>query len=301
MPLAWRDTMTLREPDLDHEHKLIILSVNALEKAHDAGDAAAIQRLFSWVLPHLKKHFEEEEAHFEKIRYLRRFHHKQLHAGLLERAEEIHRTFLQATDDIGRLEAAAALHTFFEDYVIGHVMEEDVKAKPGAKRPEISAATPPSSEVSMIGLEHQSEQAREERQQKRNSDVDYYLPPHLEHLLKRIEFVIPDLPPVGEGFTSFQALCEAAIFRRLDRVLLFFRRHNADLKRELPPLFLSSEKFREKFHAALSKLVLPLLWESRQVRLASSSLDLAQTDTENFWTSIEPTLRAEIIDRKSVV
>lgn len=292
MPLAWRDTMGMREPDLDHEHKLIILSVNALEKAHDSGDAAAIQRLFSWVLPHLKKHFEEEEAYFERIRYLRRFHHKQLHAGLLERVEEIHRTFSQAADDTGRLDAAAALHTFFEEYVFEHVMEEDIRAKPGAKRPEPPL---PSSEASMIGLEHKSEQAREERQTQRNSDVEYHLPPHLEHLLKRIEFVIPDLPPVESGFTSFQALCEAAIFRRLDRVLLFFRRHNSELRRELPPLFLSTEKFRGKFHAALSKLVLPLLWESRQVRLASSSLDLAQTDTENFWTSIEPTLRAEIM------
>ena len=144
-------------------------------------------------------------------------------------------------------------------------------------------------------LDEQSEQAREERQSKRNSDVEYHLPPHLEHLLKRIEFVTPDLPPVEGNFPSFPALCEAAIFRRLDRVLLFFHRHNSDLRRELPPLFLSSAKFREKFHDALRKLVFPLLWDSRQVRLASSSLDLAQIDSENFWTRIEPTLRAEIM------
>ena len=292
MPLAWRDTMSMDESDLDHEHKLIILSVNALEKAHDAGDVAAIQRLFSWVLPHLKRHFEEEEAHFERIRYLRRFQHKQLHAELIGRAEEIHRRFSQAADDDERLETAAALHTFFEDYVFGHVMEEDVKVKHGAKQAEQSSK---SSEVSMIVLDQQSELAREQRRHKRSSDLEYHLPPQLEHLLKRIEFTIPELPPVEGEFSSFPALCESAIFRHLDRVLLFFHRSNPELRRELPPLFLSSAKFREKFHAALRELVLPLLWDSRQVRLASSSLDLAQIDTENFWTSIEPTLRAEIM------
>lgn len=288
MPFAWRDTMSMAETDLDHQHKLIIQSLNALDKANRDREAAAVHMLFAKLLPYLKKHFEEEEAYFERIRYPRRYGHKQLHAELLRAAGDIHRHFMQATDDAGRFAAAADLQAFLKDYLFRHVAKEDMAARQAAKPDR-------SSEQSMMELNRQSEEMRAQRLQKRNSDIEYQLPAHLEHLLKRIEFVAPGMPPKAGEFPSFQALCDSAIFRRLDEVLLFFQRSNPDLRRELPPFFLSSPKFREKFQAAIRKFVLPSLWDSRQVRLAAASLDLDKIDNENFWTSIEATLRAEIM------
>jgi len=289
MPFAWRDTMGMGVSDLDAQHKLIIHSLNALEKAIRDRETAAIHTLFSRLLPFFKKHFAEEEAYFEKIKYPRRLQHKQLHAELLRVAADIYQQFMRAADDGGRLAAAADLQTFFEDYLVKHVIKEDMAAKPPAKQDQIS-------DKSIMTLNQESEDARAQRVQLRNSDLEYALPQHLEHLLKRIEFVVPEPPEPRGEFPSFQALCESAIFRRLDTVLLFFQRYNPDLRRELAPFFLSSPKFREKFQAAISKHVLPVLWESRQVRLAATSLDLAKIDNDNFWTMIEPTLRAEIMN-----
>jgi hemerythrin-like metal-binding protein len=288
MPIVWRDSLSINEPHIDHQHKSIINTRNVLERARHEKDAAAIFKVFQVLLPYFKKHFLEEEKYYEAIKYPRRDWHKQVHAQLVEQAEEIYRTFARATDDDGRLAAAGALQQFLEDYIFGHIVKEDLKVKPYTK---LDTTSP----VSMIVLAEQSQQAYEERVQARTKDLEYHLPAHLAHLLNRIEFVVPVLPPPQKDFTSFQALCESAIFRRLDRVLLFFHRYNPELRRELPPLFLSSQPFREKFQAALKKLVLPLLWESRQVRLAASSLDLTTLDDESFWFNIGHTLRADIM------
>jgi len=116
-----------------------------------------------------------------------------------------------------------------------------------------------------------------------NPDVEYYLPPHLSHLLKRLDYVVPVLPPPEGGFPSFDKLCEAAICRRVDKVLVFFQRHNPAVVRELPPIFLTSPEFAEKFRAAIGKLVFPIIWESRQVRMLSTSFEWATADTDSFW------------------
>jgi hemerythrin-like metal-binding protein len=288
MPIVWRDTMSLNEPHLDHQHKLVVNTLNVLEKACREKNQAAIHLVFSNLLPYFRKHFQEEEAFFEQVKYPRRDWHKQVHAQLLQQADDINGRFRMASDDEGRLAAAGALQLFVEDYIFGHMVKEDLKAKPYTK-------IDTSSEVSMVVLHEQAEEAREQRKQLREKDLEYHLPPHLEHLLKRIEFVVPEFPEPKKDFTNFQALCESAIFRRLDRVLMFFHRYNPDLRRELPPFFLSSSKFREKLHAALRAQIFPMLWESRQVRLAASSLDLTTLDDESFWTRIEGTLRADIM------
>jgi hypothetical protein len=147
----------------------------------------------------------------------------------------------------------------------------------------------------MMALDEKANEADDRRRARRDRDVEYRLPDHLTYLLKRIEFDVPDLPPTVGGFSSFEALCESAIFRRVDRVLLFFHRRNPELTRELPPFFLGSPAFRERFHEAQRQLILPSLKESRQIHMAASSLDLATLDNENFWTQIEPTLRANIM------
>lgn len=288
MAIAWRDTMSINEPYLDHQHKLIINTLGVLEKAQQQRNEAAIHTVFSNLLPYFKKHFQEEEQFFEQIKYPRRDWHKQLHAALLQKAEAIYRQFSQAAEEEGRLAAAAALHGFIQDYIFDHMATEDIKAKPYTK---LDA----SSTISMVVLHEQSEQAYNQRRQQREQDIEYHLPPHLAHLLKHIEFLVPELGPPQGDFETFEALCESAIFRRLDRVLLFLQRRNAEQRPELPPPFLLSHHFREKFHTALRELVLPTLWDSRQVRLAASSIDLSGIDNESFWTRIEPTLRADIM------
>jgi hemerythrin-like metal-binding protein len=287
MSIAWRDTMSVNDPHLDHQHKLIINTLAVLEKGRTQRNSAAIFTVFSNLLPYFKKHFKEEEEFFDRINYPQRDWHKSVHQGLIQEAEKIYGLFARAPDDESRFAAATMLEGFIQDYIFGHMVKEDIKARPFTR-------IDPSSDISVVVLHERSEEAYRQRRQRRDSDIEYHLPPHLEHLLKRIAFDVPELAPPQGDFETFQALCESAIFRRLDRVLLFFQRRNTEMRRELPPLFLLSHHFRPKFQAAIRELIFPTLWQSRQVRLAAASLDLSGIDNESFWTRIEPTLRADI-------
>jgi len=288
MPIVWREALSLTEPHIDQQHKSIINSLNALEKARHEKDRATIGTLFANLLPYFRKHFKEEEHYFDEIAFPHRDSHRQLHTALLGRCEELQFAYSRASDEGGRMAAVDGLQSFLAEYLVEHVLKEDLKAKPFLKRDGGGAS-------SMMALDERAKEDDERRRARRERDVEYRLPDHLAYLLKRIEFDVPDMPPPVGGFTSFEALCEAAIFRRLDRVLLFFHRRNPELKRELPPFFLGSPQFRAKFHEAQRQLILPLLKDSRQIHLAASSLDLKTLDDENFWTMIEPTLRANIM------
>lgn len=127
-------------------------------------------------------------------------------------------------------------------------------------------------------------------------DISYALPPHLAHLLRRIQWQGGELPPPAAGFADFDALCTAAILRRIDRVLVFFQRSNAEVDRQLPPPFLLSPKFAAKFHDVVRALVLPSLLDSRQVRLLAASLDPAKVNADSFWELASPVLKTSLLD-----
>lgn len=128
-----------------------------------------------------------------------------------------------------------------------------------------------------------------------DKDVEYWLPPHLAHLLKRIEYTVPALPPPQANFADFDSLCEAAITRRIDKALVFFHRHNPAAIREIPPFFLASEEFAKKFHEEVRRFIYPQFRDSRQVRMLSTSLDLSKVDAENFWDHLMPELREKLL------
>lgn len=128
-----------------------------------------------------------------------------------------------------------------------------------------------------------------------NQDTEYWLPPHLAHLLRRLEYVVPDLPPPEANFKDFDSLCEAAVFRRIDRILVFFRRHNPTVIREIPPFFLAADEFAVKFKDAVRRFIYPQFRSSRQVRLLSTSLDLSRTDAETFWEHAPPALKEKLL------
>ncbi len=136
--------------------------------------------------------------------------------------------------------------------------------------------------------------ARESPAPKDGKDVEYWLPPHLAHLLARIECVTPDLPP-PEKFSTFDELCLAAIYSRIDNVLVFFQRHNSTLHRELPPIFLFSAEFSAKLRQAIAKFIYPYIKDSRQIRVFATNVDLSKIDSRTFWDSVDDTLKSKLL------
>jgi len=154
------------------------------------------------------------------------------------------------------------------------------------------AAPPPSPAAPVVAAPPTTGAPRDAR----DKDVTYALPPELAHLLKHIEYDAPEPPPPLGGFTRFDDLCEAAILRRIDRVVTFFHRRNAGLERGLPPIFLLSPLFAEKFRQAVIRFILPGILGSRQVRMLAASLDCASVDTDTFWDNVPSLLKASILE-----
>lgn len=288
MPIVWRDMFSIGAPHLDQQHRSIISTINMLEKAREARSLPIVEKIYPSVVPFFTKHFRDEEAYFAERHMPERDEHRRLHAELLNRAEGLTRAFQQAADEEAGFAAAAALERFLADYLVGHVVKEDVRLAADKEEPQAPS--------SMMALHEKTEEEHARRREERVKDLHYDLPIHLQYLLKRLDYSAPEPEPPRNAFPSFELLCESAILRRLDKVLLFFQRHNPELKRELPPFFLSSPQFRVKLQEAVRRFILPLVSESRQIRTLAASLDLSKVDDEGFWGLINNTLKASILD-----
>lgn len=121
-------------------------------------------------------------------------------------------------------------------------------------------------------------------------DLEYYLPPHLAHLLRHIQYDEPSPPPPPGGFTSFDQLCLAALNHRIDRVLTFFHKNNPTVTRLLPPPFLLSPDFAGRFKQVVEHMIFPRIANSRQLRLLASNIDLSK-DAESFWDHINDSMK----------
>jgi hypothetical protein len=136
------------------------------------------------------------------------------------------------------------------------------------------------------------QECKEENQ--KSKDLEYWLPPHLAHLLARIDYRTPDLPAPQKGYPTVDALCEAAISRRMERVLTFLQRNNPACKRRLPPIFLFSEEFAGKIKNAVSKFIFPVMRQNRQLRVLEGSMDASKLDTDTFWNHVDDSLRNKL-------
>lgn len=125
----------------------------------------------------------------------------------------------------------------------------------------------------------------------RKADLEYSLPPHLAHLLKHIDYPQPAPPAAHGGFADFDALCLAALNARVERVLAFFQKHNPAVNRPLPPPFLLSPAFAQRFKLVVAQLIYPKIRSSRQLRLLASNIDVAHTTTDSFWDHINDSMK----------
>jgi len=211
-----------------------------------------------------------------------------------ERCQALARAPEKATfDELFRLHANAK--ELVSDWQLSHLVPEYEAGKTSGR---IQIQPPPHlpAEADTAG----EGEPREDPERAYDRDVRYALPPELAHLLKRIEYQVAKPPPPQSGFGSFDQLCGAAILRRIDGIMTFFHRTNAAVTRALPPIFLLSPAFAEKFHLAVTELILPKILTSRQVLMLASSMDLASVDTASFWNFVPPLLKANILETWTV-
>jgi hemerythrin-like metal-binding protein len=306
--IFWRDAMSLGSTGLDNDHKRLIDLINSAEQGLARDNPMLLAAVLGDLLDYVDVHFKREEAVQEAIGYPDRVEHKRHHEVLAQKARLLHDKYLSAVTSDEQHKCATMLAQLLHDWLIDHILKEDMRFRPhlqhhkGTPQATVHVGMPPPQPPVPVPVPAPSspqpsdEQLRQQRLTERNRDLEYRLPPELAHLLERIEYVTPELPPPQGGFASFAELCQAAISHRIDSVLVFFQRHNPRIVRELPQPFLTSPEFAEKFHRACDRLIFPPMRESRQIRLLSTSFEWEGADTVSFWQHVDRQLQTHILE-----
>lgn len=295
--IHWRDAMSVGAPTLDADHKKLIDMLNLTEQWIGQDNWVMVATITDDLLAYVQDHFKREEAVMAAIRFPERETHIKQHEALALKAKILHEKFKAATTDEARKTCSSVLIKVLTDWLVSHILKEDMRYKPLMPKKPPSHPSPAAVVDMKTGLPPvtNDDAERKARKEARDRDLEYDLPPGLAHLLTHLEYVVPQLPLPAKSFESFQALCAAAISRRVDKVLVFFQRYNPSHRLELPPFFLSSPEFAEKLAKAVETFVFPAIWDSRNVRMLSTSYEWREDDTDSFWDHVTHPLQESIL------
>ena len=126
MPLIkWRDSYSVGVDEIDKEHKVLVEIVNELftivrDKKSLLDSTVCIDKLIQYTVTH----FADEEAIMEKMEFPSIDDHKALHGKLLHTVRIFNRR-IKDKEDI----ATQELYIFLRDWLITHILEEDMKYK----------------------------------------------------------------------------------------------------------------------------------------------------------------------------
>lgn len=132
MPIEWREQMSVANHLLDMDHRLLICKINLIEHALQAPAEGmddlrpALDELESYT----EVHFDREERLQIAISYPNYSEHKWGHQELVTRLQEIKEQILEIDDPSQRTEQAPKLMEMLRDWLLAHVLQEDMKLKP---------------------------------------------------------------------------------------------------------------------------------------------------------------------------
>lgn len=310
MSIVWRESMKVGDDRLNADHRKFIALLNLTERGLQQKDVAPATDIFEELQAYIESHFPAEEAYMERIGYPERETHRKQHETLAYRFYVLQGRFRAANNDTERRRHVLKLAEFLREWLIEHMLREVIELKPYAQAepmvrslmtspwlvaaPQaLAAETPPAvplaanltapvnanivpmatpaSTAGMAGGEWRSLGA---------------VPAHLQKFLAPLDYVIPRPAPPVSDFPSFRALCEAAVWRSVNKLLIFFQRHNENIVRELPPLFIASPEFARNLRRTIETYIFPAMWETRRMRMLLTNFDRAMADDDTFFARL---------------
>lgn len=125
--LHWRPNMSLGVDVIDADHKHLIDLLNRLHFMTMAGDEpAAVAAALDELVAYARGHFAREEGLMRRAGYPGLADHREHHRQLAERLQTFRYTF---EADPERFDIAA-FYDFLADWLVVHVLDEDMKLKP---------------------------------------------------------------------------------------------------------------------------------------------------------------------------
>jgi len=126
MTIVWRSKMSVGEPVIDNDHKRLISLINDYEKAIEAKSVNLLKNSFDKLLEYTEIHFNREENLMRAIHYSGYKDHKIMHQLLIDNLNRFHHQVVHKGEHISISKA----NDFMHDWLIDHVLNEDMKIKP---------------------------------------------------------------------------------------------------------------------------------------------------------------------------
>ncbi len=130
MALQWREQLSVGNDLIDADHKYLIEIINLAEQALKSKNPVALAAALDNLARYSKMHFSREETIATAAGYPEAAHLHISHEALIT-------TLTQIKEEIGDAwEAPAAEHfsAFLRDWLINHVIKEDLLMKPCLKK-----------------------------------------------------------------------------------------------------------------------------------------------------------------------
>lgn len=126
MALLWRSQFSVGNDLIDSDHQYLLEIINKAEVSLNAVNAAQLSGLLDELSKYAKSHFEREELLAKAVGYPKA---DQLHLSHNLLTDQMN-TFRHGLGDSWKQESITAFTTFLRDWLINHVIKEDMLMKP---------------------------------------------------------------------------------------------------------------------------------------------------------------------------
>jgi len=305
MSILWRDSMKIGDDWLDAEHKRFIALLNLTIRSLQQKDVAPVEEIFDELQSYIESHFTHEEAYMAKVGYPEIVEHRKIHEKLAYRFYTLQGRYRASANDAEKRRHATKLAEFLREWLIDHILKEVVELKafapvaapdkpqttswlqrPGpANTPAPSQAPAQTQAAAPAATIAPSAPVGEPKGHGAWKTVEA-IPAHLQKFVQPLEYSVQRPPAPRLEFDNFEQLCESAIWRSINKVLLFFQRHNSSIIRELPPLFIASPEFARNLRRAVDTFVFPTMWQTRRMKMLMTNFGGGVSDDETFFDKL---------------
>jgi hemerythrin-like metal-binding protein len=122
--IEWSDSMSVSNPAIDRDHKMLIQYINEMHAAMSAGKGKEhLGAILGKLVKYTQEHFGREEIIWKAGHYAEFNKHKQQHVDLLHTVADFKGKF-----DSGALALSLDVMNFLRDWLTNHILKSDKAA-----------------------------------------------------------------------------------------------------------------------------------------------------------------------------
>ncbi|WP_275401493.1 bacteriohemerythrin [Wenzhouxiangella limi] len=131
MPVQWRKQMSVGNLIIDLDHRYLLSLINQVEYAlRHPEESENLRMALDQLSDYAREHFAREEKLQLRIQFRGYMPHKMAHQSLLDRLDRIISEILEESDPQQLKARSAEITTLLRDWLLDHVLKEDMKMKP---------------------------------------------------------------------------------------------------------------------------------------------------------------------------